>query len=468
MRRHNIHILVILILLACLAGGCVEKQPNDEQFRPEYVFDINALPTIILTIDVDDWNKYLHNLDVNINTRKYVPISFTFEKGDAVFVRENVGMRPRGHYSRMRPEGEAGQPHDTISPQWHPAHFGIKFTEYEDGRRFFGCDRLILKSFMRDKMYCRDIYCYDLLRRFGVWVAPRASYCRLFIKIRGEEKAAYFGIYEMIEGVRKEYLESRYKRNFYSDTSGNLWKANPTIEGTYLDNADNIEYLGIDDEYKSYPYSLRTNKNDFPKAAAELMSFVSQLKQLKNGSNELKDWLYNNVDVDQFLRYLAVNVVVGSWDDYWYNGSNYYFYFDSKGKFHLIPYDYEFTLGMCWEIDAGNRDVLNWGRDKKPLLVDKIFSIDDFLQLYKSYVLTLAQGNNYFAFAASQERISDWQKMIAPYLANDIASDEFQVDALSDETLPGGYDYKLLSANQHDNFFIVKMQSIEQQLSATR
>ena len=41
-------------------------------------------------------------------------------------------------------------------------------------------------------------------------------------------------------------------------------------------------------------------------------------------------------------------------------------------------------------------------------------------------------------------------------------------DALSDETLPGGYDYKLLSANQHDNFFIVKMQSIEQQLSATR
>lgn len=160
--------------------------------------------------------------------------------------------------------------------------------------------------------------------------------------------------------------------------------------------------------------------------------------------------------------------MVGSWDDYWYNGSNYYFYFDSKGKFHLIPYDYEFTLGMCWEIDAGNRDVLNWGRDKKPLLVDKIFSIDDFLQLYKSYVLTLAQGNNYFAFTASQERICSWQKMITPYLANDIESDEFQVDALSDETLPGGYDYKLLSANQHDNFFIVKMQSIEQQLSATR
>ncbi|MCF6147173.1 MAG: hypothetical protein E3K37_00765 [Candidatus Kuenenia sp.] len=45
-----------------------------------------------------------------------------------------------------------------------------------------------------------------------------------------------------------------------------------------------------------------------------------------------------------FLKFLAVNVLVGSWDGYWVNINNYYLYFDECGMVYFNPYDYDNTL----------------------------------------------------------------------------------------------------------------------------
>lgn len=55
--------------------------------------------------------------------------------------------------------------HKKKDADWHHAHFGIKFTEYESGEKFFGYDRLVLKWFKGDPAYSREIFCYDLFRR---------------------------------------------------------------------------------------------------------------------------------------------------------------------------------------------------------------------------------------------------------------------------------------------------------------
>ena len=67
----------------------------------------------------------------------------------------------------------------------------------------------------------------------------------------------------------------------------------------------------------------------------------------RSGSSALKTFLETHMDVDQFLRAYAVNVMVGMWDDYWHGKNNYYFYFDENNKFYF-PFDYDNTLGTSW------------------------------------------------------------------------------------------------------------------------
>ena len=66
------------------------------------------------------------------------------------------------------------------------------------------------------------------------------------------------------------------------------------------------------------------------------------------------------MDVPLLLKTYAVNVAVGMWDDYWNNSNNYYFYFNPKGQFFFIPYDYDNTLGTSMDCgviqDSGRKD----------------------------------------------------------------------------------------------------------------
>lgn len=445
-------------------------EPNDTARNLSYLFDLDDLPVITLRITEDDWNQYLTNFDNNPNNGLYVPAAFTMQKGDGrVYYRDSIGLRPRGNTSRRRPEGNAGEPHNRYSPNWHHAHFGVRFTKYDSGQRFFGMDRIVLKWFNNDPAYCREIYCYDLFRRFGVWSAPRASYCRLYLEIvlepEGQYTAektqrAYFGVYEMIEGIRKGYLDDRRKEGYIPDTQGNLWKAAYNSQGQAdLFNTDRSR-MGVSDEEHTYCYSLKTNKTNISAAQNQLVDFIDGMMPLPSGSEQLKSWLTEHIDIDLFLRQLAVNVMVGMWDDYWINANNYYFYFDSNNRFYFIPYDYDNTLGTSYLIsDAGTQDLLHWGsREGDRLLVKKVLSIKDFEDTYKRYIKELAASDELFGTEGSKARLYRFRNLIQPYISNDTYEDMDLIDQTP--SWSNQPQYKLLSGGQGVNFFTTKINSI--------
>ncbi len=432
---------------------------NDTARNPQYLYDIEAVPEITIHVTEENWNQYLKNFDENANNDKYVLAAFTFKKGDEVFYRDSVGLRPRGNTSRRRPEGNGGEMHQRDNADWHHAHFGIKFTEYVTGQRFFGSDRIVLKWFKDDAAYVREVYCYDLFRRFGVWSAPRSSYCKLYLHVEGDKTPAYFGVYELLEGVRKGYLADRRKDGFIPDDNGNLWKAswNATLSDP------NKGLMGIAKDGQNIPYDLKTNKTALGAAQTQLANFISGMTPLKSGSEQLKNWLLEHMDVDLFLRAQAVNVVVGMWDDYWINSNNYYFYFDSNGKFYFIPYDYDNTLGTSNGINPGTQDPLNWGsRGGDRMLIRKVLSIKEFEDRYKAYLHELAAGD--FAYEASKERIQKWHKMIQADIPNDTGED------MEIRDVPGSWGiyhkYRLLSGsvgdgqNKETNYFLTKINSL--------
>ena len=488
--KQHITLLFLLLLSACNFNPVIinpdDKKPQtdsivphdtdttdtrtpDQRRDPQYLYDIDAVPEITIIITEDNWNQYLSNFDLNPQNRQYVPVKIEFKKDGEVFVRDSVGLRPRGNTSRRRPEGSFGEMHNSANAQWHHAHFGLKFTEYTTGERFFGSDRMVLKWFNNDPAYCREVFCYDLFRRFDCWSAPRSSYCRLYIHVLSDDSPAYFGVYQMIEGVRNGFLADRRKNNLLADDNGNLWKAAYNSNG--IADLSDFNYtgkskMGIADDNKDFSYALKTNKKTGLEAAKqELYDFMEQMRPLPSGSTQLKEYLEEHMYVDQFLRAQAVNVAVGMWDDYWINGNNYYFYFDSNHRFLFIPYDYDNTLGTNGIIgNAGTQNPLQWGsRDGDRLLIKKVLSIAEYEQTYINYLKQLTTDPNLMQPDAAISRVEHLQNLIAKYINNDTGEDTF----ISDNSASwGDIGYRLLSGdnsgNYSSNFFSSKAKVINQ------
>ena len=445
------------------------EEMADQKRDPEYLYDLDAVPEITITVTEENWNEFLDNFDKNKDNGLYVPAKFTFKKGDDVFERDSVGFRPRGNWSRIRPEGNAGQKHKKKNADWHHAHFGIKFTEYESGERFFGSDRMVLKWFHGDPAYSREIFCYDLFRRFGVWSVPRASYARLTLHVEGDEKPAYYGVYEMVEGVRKGWLNDRMKSGYIPDKDGFMWKAAYTAMGPAdLSDFDSMgtSKMGVSEEDEtSFPYELKTHESELAAAQQELFDFIEDMRPLKEGSSKLKSYLEKHMDVELFLRAMAVNVSVGMWDDYWVNANNYYFYFDQNHKFYFIPYDYDNTLGTTKPIqnltNAGTQDPLHWGSDDR-MLIKKVFSIDEYLESYKSYLREIVTADSLMEPEAAMKRIKKFQALVKDYVKNDTGEDMVVEDKPRQDE--GDIDYRLLSGNDKgkdgSNYFRTKARVI--------
>ena len=468
---------IVLGILTVIMVGCSPNEPttpkvDDNPSRhldSDYLYDIDAVPEILITVTEADWNTFLSNFDRNPHNDLYVPAAFSFTKDGVTYTRDSVGLRPRGNTSRRRAEGDKGQAHQRQNANWHHAHFGIRFTKYTTGERFFGSDRIVLKFFNNDPSYCREVFCYDLFRRFGVWSAPRASYCRLSIHVQGDSKPIYMGVYAMIEGVRKGWIDERMKKGLLPDKNGNLWKAAYNTNGM-ADLSDfsatGTSKMGVADEKHAYSYALKTNKTTLATAKQELYDFMEQMRPLASGSEALKTYLDTHMDVDLFLRFLAVNVAVGMWDDYWVNANNYYFYFDSNHRFYFIPYDYDNTLGSSQAINAlsnaGTQDPLRWGsRDGDRLLVKKVLSIPEYETKYKNYLKSIVSSADYMEPSAAIERVSALQNRIRPYVTNDTGEDM----TISDQPASwSNINYRLLDGDNKgrdgSNFFRTKAASL--------
>ena len=429
-----------------------------------YIFDMAAVPEIRLTFPLAEWNRLLANFDLNPRNQEYVVARFAFSKQGNTEQLDSIGIRLRGNTSRRRPEGYRGQMHDPVNPDWHHAHFGIHFEEFIPKQEFSGTDRLHLKWFKDDGNYVREVYCYDLFRRFGVWTAPRSTYCRLSILIEGDSKPAYYGVYEMVESIQEQYLTDRLDKGFLSD-SGNLWKC--TWGADFNFSPDPWEKMGIEEVFldasqsREFAYDLKTHQEQLLDAKLQLWQFIRNLNE-KEG-DIFNAWISEAMDVALFLRTYAVNVMVGMWDDYWVNQNNFYFYFDANGMAYFIPYDYDNTLGTSLLMaNSGTQPVLEWGDMHKRPLINKILAIPEYQSVYLGCIQELIDGEkDFFDAEKSMRRIRTWQSMIREYIPNDTGEDMTMEDVTA--RWASCDFYRLLSGNDQGgkngtaNYFLTRV-----------
>ena len=456
---------IVLTLLSCTINeddedvGTEVDLPNElhmfeQEMNPEYdsrtkaldvIFNPDELGKIILVFDRSEWNKHLDYCDLELHHEENVVAKgFYFAKDNKEWFFKDIGFRIRGNTSRIRPQDFIGK--------YVPAHFALDFEEWltkEDDadkkeKKLAGAAKgLILKRFKDDPTYSREIYGYNMFRQNGIWIAPRAAYTRLIIQIQeadGSYETINYGVYAMIEEVKKQFLKERTTPESggnLTSNKGNLWKlswpsdfknidANSIGEESSKKITDtNGNVTGI--KVQSFPYDFKSG-GLFEEAKTQLIDFINELNALpncKDGNNDeadiatIKDFYTNKMDGDLFLRTYAVNVILGMWDDYWMNSNNFYFYFDESGKAYFIPFDYDNILGVNGlNTDIAKHSPIAWGNldDGNRPLIQKILQVPEYMQTYKVYLDEFSNEESYFDDDKSIERIKKWQEMIKPYI----------------------------------------------------
>ena len=434
-----------------------------------YVWDESVIPEITIHMTKDEWNKLLKRYDEFDHNVDYFHADFTYKKGDEVHFIEDGGVRLRGNTSRRRPEGNRGQDHNSVNPDWHHCHFGINFRKYhkDNDHTINGIRKVNLKWFKDDPCYVRELYSYDLFRRYGIWTAAHDVYCRVWLDIEGDAKPAYYGVYEMIEPVDDKFVEKRLDGMFEKE-DGFLWKCVYGVNGPAdlrTDGGNSAPYSKMNwdqDNGINYTYEFKGDEEDFEAAKIQLGDFMQKL----NGKSDesFYQWINKVCDVELLLKTYAVNVALGMWDDMWNNGNNYYLYFNTTDQYDyevfFIPYDYDNSIGTssnCGvQSDAGRQDPYNWG--DSGLLMERMMKFNDFKQIYKDALKELADpANDLFHMNASVPRIKAWQEKISPYVSNDTGEDMWIEDK------PAGWgnhgEYRLMDTGTN-NFFKVKTETI--------
>ena len=252
-----------------------------------------------------------------------------------------------------------------------------------------------------DPSIARSKICWDMFREYSI-IGSRSNYVRLYIN------QEYRGVYINVEHVDEEYVYLRF-----GNKNGNLYKCLWPAP---------LTYLGSDPDLYKYQsgnrraYDLKTNEEaDDYTDLAELINIIN----ITNPSN-FPLQLEPIFNVNDFLKFLAIETATGHWDSYSFNQQNYYLYHNTNsGKFEFIPYDIDNTLGIDWfGIDWGIRNIYEWAHPSDPRpLTKKILQNTEYRNRYSYYLKKLV---DHVFNESSFSHIDSIRDRIAPYAEDDI------------------------------------------------
>ena len=343
--------LFIFLLPGLLLAGAVSSQNT--------LFDDTRLSSIYITIPADS----LAVIYDSVLSDHYYLARFIFDDTQKKDTLENIGFRLRGNTSRYSKKKS----------------FKISFNEYVSGRKYQGVKKINLNGEHNDPTMIREKLFYNIWKKAGM-VERRTSFVKLFIN------QSYYGLYTNLEEMEKEWLSLVYPQN-----GGNLYKCAYPAD---------LVFLGTDQQvYKDLVNSTATGGRVYDLQTNKSQDDYTRLVELISTLNEPPDEQFVSdisriLNVDQYLKALALDVATGNWDDYGFNKNNYYLYDNpSDARFHFIAYDPDNTFGVDWfGIDWGIRDCRDWINHEMPLpLAQNLLVIPAFYDRYKSFLDTIAR-----------------------------------------------------------------------------
>ncbi|NOR87246.1 MAG: T9SS type A sorting domain-containing protein [Bacteroidales bacterium] len=371
-----------LFLLSLLFAIFIHTSFAQADFPEEGpVFRDDMVPRVDITINPDTLAWIYENVDSNIEFRA----QFVFTTDTIQDTIDEIGFRLRGNTSRNSQKKS----------------FKVSFNTYHSGRKYFGLEKLNLNGEHNDPSIIRSKIAWDLMRSFGI-PAPRSNHAELYIN------GNYYGLYIQVEHIDEEFVDSRFENQ-----DGNLYKCLWPADLDYR-GSDPDDYKHMQGDRRVYDLKTNTSTDDY----SDLAHYISILN---NVPTEVFACEISKVfNVYDYLRVIAMDVVLGNWDGPIYNKNNFYLYYNTKsGLIEYIPYDLDNTLGIDWlGRDWGTRDIYDWNKHGEPRpIYTKMIQNDELKEIYSQYMTELLEEE--MTGANLVDRILEIKDMITPYVGSD-------------------------------------------------
>ncbi|GAA0102345.1 hypothetical protein UT300012_30600 [Paraclostridium bifermentans] len=461
-------ISIILSVVFIVVSIYIPKNKTDIETisNTEDVLDKNSITSIDIKIKESDWKWLLENAtkeeyksaDVTINGETF----------------NNVGIRPKGNSSLTSVANDSTTDRYSIK---------IDFGQYVDGQTYHGIRKLALNNNISDATYMKEAISYDIYNFLGI-ATPEYSYTD--IKINGSDWGLYLGIEVIDERfIEKNYGEvsgNLYKpetMNMGGNKGNNGEIQRPEMDGNMPEmggeppsmdgnvpkdevppamngddpnivqnqnvsredgdvknletNKGNDENNGgapkmgnkesqgadlkyIDDDIDSYSI-LRDSavlKNTTDK---DFKNIIDLMESLKTGKN-----IEKYLNVDEVLKYFAVNTFLVNLDSY--SGGMYhnYYLYEKDGVSEILPWDLNMSFGG-FSVKDGEK-AINFpidspvtGNLEDAPLIGKLLENDDYKEIYHKYLKQIS--DNYFSSGTFNNRVTQINKLISNYVKKD-------------------------------------------------
>ncbi|KAG0171080.1 hypothetical protein DFQ29_008998, partial [Apophysomyces sp. BC1021] len=295
--------------------------------------------------------------------------------------------------------------------------YKIDFNEFKQkGSKknlLFGRTVVKLRAQITDPTLTREKLMLDCLAASGA-ATLSGSWVRLIVNNQP------YGLFLMIDDSTTHTIEnSMYGGDWDYKFTGPTYKGNALGDGMEAD----LVYKGpASTDYGKDIYKLEDNGKDKTlnktNGLGPLIEFMEQLQHIelaKDGQHTGN--ISNLIDPTHTLRHIAMSFLSGSWDGFWYQGSNYYLTKDLQNhKWTLITYDFDEALGNYAPEGLATVEYQKYvpAGAKRPL-VDVFLQSPHYRAEFEDILKTLIK--RFFKPSVINPRLAVWTEMLQEDIA---------------------------------------------------
>ena len=254
----------------------------------------------------------------------------------------------------------------------------IKLDWTNKDQNYNSVETLNLNAGGLDPSKLRDAFSYWLFREAGV-PAPRTTFAEMTLTIPGRYEKEHLGIYTIVEQVNKSFLKDRF-----GSKKGLLMKP----EGIA-----SVEYHG--DDWRFYAPLYRPDDEPLLAQSMRVMDFANVV----NLSNEkqFRDSISLYLDIDGFLRFIAVNALIVNLDTLLAMPQNYYLHLSKDtNKFVFFPWDLDISFAG-WPLGGKPADQMKLSlvhphSSDAHKLIDRLLAMESVKLRYDKIISQLVEG----------------------------------------------------------------------------